>query len=97
MPLEVCLGSNLALGLYASLPDHPIQRLAEAGCIIVLGTDDPGFFDTDLAKEHNLALEAHPSLGSETISANAIAAAFCDEPTKAVLGSMLASRRPIDA
>jgi adenosine deaminase len=93
MPLEVCLGSNLALGLYASIAEHPVGRLSDAGCTIVLGTDDPGFFDTDLAKEHDLARKAHPSLGIERVSTNAIAAAFCDEPTKAVLGEMLASRQ----
>jgi adenosine deaminase len=97
MPLEVCLHSNLALGLYASIAEHPIGRLSEAGCNIVLGTDDPGFFDTDLAKEHDLALKAHPTLGIERVSANAIAAAFCDEPTKAVLGDKLARRELGDA
>jgi adenosine deaminase len=91
MPLEVCLGSNLALGLYRSVADHPIGRLADAGCTIVLGTDDPGFFGTDLAGEHALAFEANPRLGIATVSANAIAAAFCDEHMKDVLAHMLES------
>lgn len=93
MPLEVCLRSNLALGLYASIAEHPIGRLADADCTIVLGTDDPGFFDTDLAEEYDLALKAHSNLGIERVSGNAIAAAFCGEPTKAVLGDMLARRQ----
>lgn len=92
MPLEVCLGSNLALGLYRSVADHPVGRLADAGCTIVLGTDDPGFFGTDLAREHALALEADPGLGIETVSSNAIAAAFCDDRTKDVLVHMLECR-----
>lgn len=94
MPLEVCLRSNLALGLYPSIAEHPIGRLSDADCTIVLGTDDPGFFDTDLAEEYDLAFRAHPSLRIEKISSNAIAAAFCGEPTKAVLRAMLA-RRPL--
>jgi len=89
MPLEICLGSNLALGLYRSIAEHPVARMADAGCMIVLGTDDPGFFATDLAKEYALALEATPRLGIETVSANAIAAAFCDEQTKAILNRSL--------
>lgn len=89
MPLEVCLGSNLALGLYGSMPEHPIGRLAEAGCIIVLGTDDPGFFDTDLVREYALAQAVRPQLSTLMISANAIEAAFCDERTKATLAARL--------
>ncbi|HEY8604827.1 adenosine deaminase [Tsuneonella suprasediminis] len=97
MPLEVCLRSNLALSLYASLAAHPIGRLSDAGCTIVLGTDDPGFFDTDLAEEYDLALKTHPSLGIERVSGNAIAAAFCSEPTKGILRDMLARRELGDA
>ncbi|SEI54776.1 adenosine deaminase [Sphingobium sp. AP50] len=92
MPLEVCLGSNLALGLYRSIADHPVGRMVDAGCTIVLGTDDPGFFGTNLAKEHALAIAADPRLGIEAVSTNAIAAAFCDEHTKASLAHMLESR-----
>ena len=92
MPLEVCLGSNLALGLYRSVAEHPVKRLVDAGCSLVLGTDDPGFFGTDLATEYGLALEADPRLSIESVSANAIAAAFCDEPTKSSLTCMLGNR-----
>ena len=92
MPLEFCLGSNLALDLCRSVTRHPVGILADAGCTIVLGTDDPGFFDTDIAKEHALALQANPRLGFETVSANAIEAAFCDQHTKSVLAKLLESR-----
>ncbi|WP_156678024.1 adenosine deaminase [Sphingomonas profundi] len=97
MPLEVCLGSNLALGLYRSVAEHPVRRLADTGCTIVLGTDDPGFFGTNLATEYGLALEADPRLGIEKVSANAIAAAFCDEQTRATLTCMLGKRLRSDA
>lgn len=92
MPLEICLGSNLALGLYPSIAEHPVQRLTDAGCAIVLGTDDPGFFGTDLATEYGLALQADPRLRVEKVSADAIAAAFCDEQTRAALNCMLEQR-----
>lgn len=85
IPLEVCLGSNLALGLYPSINAHPIHRLARAGCSIVLGTDDPGFFETDIAREYSLAEQKGSSLTRKKISMTAINAAFCDEETKSLL------------
>lgn len=89
IPLEVCLTSNIALGLYASIEAHPIGQLAAGGCTIVLGTDDPGFFDTDLAGEYDLAVRSTSSLSHESISAAAIDAAFCDAETKGLLASRL--------
>jgi adenosine deaminase len=41
--LEICISSNLALGLYASLDDHPLPQIVAAGIAVSLGTDDPGF------------------------------------------------------
>lgn len=89
MPLEICLTSNLALGLYPSIVEHPIGRLADASIVIVLGTDDPGFFDTDVGRDYALAQTVRPQLSSRTITANAIDAAFCDERTKASLAARL--------
>jgi Adenosine deaminase len=74
---------NLALGLYPSVAKHPIRNLTEAGCAIVLGTDDPGFFNTDIRLEYERA--EHPPLTRDVISATAIEAAFCDHETKARL------------
>ena len=42
--LEVCPGSNVALGLYPDWPAHPIARLADAGVRVTVSTDDPPFF-----------------------------------------------------
>lgn len=89
MPLEVCLGSNLALGLYPSIFEHPIGRLADESVVIVLGTDDPGFFDTDLGREYALAQTVRPQLSSRVVSTSAIDAAFCDDRTKAGLAARL--------
>ncbi|WP_418336558.1 hypothetical protein [Rhizobium gallicum] len=86
IPLEVCLSSNLALGLYHSLADHPIRRVREAGCLITLGTDDPPFFETDIAGEYSKAIEALRETG-RAITYDAIGAAFCDDATKARLRS----------
>ncbi len=58
VPLEICLSSNLSLGLYTSIQEHPIRTLIDAGCSIVLGTDDPAFFATDIAQEYAMAATA---------------------------------------
>ena len=86
IPLEICLASNLALGLYSGLEEHPIACLAAAGCSIVLGTDDPTFFATSPQREYQLARAALP-LGptGSRITEQAIETAFCDDATKSRL------------
>lgn len=82
-PLEVCLTSNMALNLYPTLREHPISILHASGCVVTLGTDDPSFFDTDIAREYQTASDA---IGSEALHRQAtewsIASAFCDDVTK---------------
>jgi adenosine deaminase/aminodeoxyfutalosine deaminase len=55
IPLEVCITSNVKTGAVASLEAHPVRRLFDAGVPITLSTDDPGVFETDLAREFALA------------------------------------------
>ena len=52
VPLEVCPGSNLKLGVAPSLEAHPLRELAEAGVAFSLASDDPALFQLDLVDEY---------------------------------------------
>ncbi len=85
--LEVCPGSNIALGVYGSYAQSPIIRLRDAGVRVSLGSDDPPYFHTDIANEYRQVQKAFALSDDEmcAISRTAIEAAFCDDATKAVL------------
>jgi len=52
IPLDVCPGSNVALGVAPSIAAHPLPHLIEAGLHVTLNSDDPPMFDTTLADEY---------------------------------------------
>ena len=54
---DVCPVSNLRTKVVASIGDHPLPRLAAAGVLCTINTDDPAMFDTDLGREHVVAAE----------------------------------------
>jgi adenosine deaminase len=78
--LEVCPGSNLALGLYPDRNAHPLHRLIAADVRVTLSSDDPPFFHTSLGAEYdNAGLDAQVL---RRITRTAIEASFADDATK---------------
>ncbi|MDP5306407.1 adenosine deaminase [Paracoccus spongiarum] len=82
--LEVCPGSNIALGLFRGWSAHPIARLADAGVRVTVSTDDPPFFHTTMRREYDRLASAFGWADDEFRQMNrwAIDAAFCDEATR---------------
>jgi adenosine deaminase len=82
--LEICPGSNVALGAYPDWNSHPIDMLRRAGVKVTVSTDDPPFFHTTMRDEYlNLANTFGWDAAVFTDIAKASAnAAFCDEATR---------------
>jgi adenosine deaminase len=57
--LEVCPGSNVALGVYGADGDVPLRQLIAAGAQIALGADDPLLFGSRLNAQYDTARTAH--------------------------------------
>src|SRR5207302_4334331 len=81
--LDVCPISNLRTGAVASLEEHPLPRLVEAGVLCSISTDDPAMFDTDLTRDYDAAraLGLDPRAAFEA----GVAGALQDEELKAAL------------
>jgi adenosine deaminase len=78
--LEVCPGSNVALGLYPNRDAHPLHRLIEAGVRVTLSSDDPPFFHTTLGAEYdNAGLDA---AALRKITRTAIEVSFAEQALK---------------
>jgi aminodeoxyfutalosine deaminase len=55
IPLEVSITSNVRTGAVASLQEHPVRQLFDAGLPVILNTDDPALFECTLRGEYALA------------------------------------------
>lgn len=88
--LEVSPSSNVALGVYPSLKQHPMKKLKDAGVKVTLNSDDPPFFATTIGREYEVAADMGFSDDEiREMTQTAIEAAFVDEPTRKRLLSMV--------
>ena len=82
--LEVCPGSNVALGVYPDWHSHPIEKLRAHGVPVTVSTDDPPFFHTTLGAEYDRLAD---TFGWEDeiireVNITAAKAAFCGAATR---------------
>ena len=56
--LEVCPGSNVAIGVYAGPAEVPLRELVRHGIPVALGADDPLLFGSRLVGQYAVAREA---------------------------------------
>jgi aminodeoxyfutalosine deaminase len=87
IPLEVCPTSNIALGVYHSLAEHPLRRLVDAGALVTVNTDTPAIFGTTLTAEAELLRSAF-GLSDEAaaqVLQNAVDASFLSPAERTAL------------
>jgi adenosine deaminase len=87
IPLGICPTSNLVLKVYASLGEHPIDRLRQAGVAVSVNTDDPSLLATTLPREYAICAG---QFGWDDeilrdIAATSIRASFADDDVKRVM------------
>jgi len=85
--LEICPGSNIALGLYSDFPSHTFRQLEQAGIRVTLNSDDPPYFHTSLGHEYQVAEQhfGYSAADLNRFTRNALEVAFVDEATRSRL------------
>jgi len=80
---DVCVVSNIRLGVFPTVEGHPLPALLAAGVPCTVNTDDPSFFDVDLEREHAAA----SGLGADprALYDAGVRGALCDGETRARL------------
>jgi len=93
IPLGICPTSNLVLGVYASIEQHPVERLRAAGVRVSINTDDPALLGASLVGEYSLCRKAFnwSDLVTQVVARTSIEASFAGPDTKADLLRALAS------
>ncbi|MBL8347405.1 MAG: adenosine deaminase [Rubrivivax sp.] len=91
IPLGVCPTSNVSLGVYRWLAEHPLERLRQAGVPISINTDDPALLGTSLEREYDLcrAASAWSDDDLRAVARTSIDACFANDDVKARLRAAL--------
>jgi adenosine deaminase len=85
IPLTVCPLSNVRLRSVATLSEHPLLRMLDAGLLATVNSDDPAYFGGYVATNY---LETANALGLDAatlvqLARNSFDAAFIDATTRA--------------
>lgn len=78
--MEICPTSNVRTRAVATLDEHPLPRLVEAGLLVTINSDDPPMFGTTLNDEYAVAarLLGVGAEGLAGLARNAVSASFLD-------------------
>jgi adenosine deaminase len=89
--LEVCPGSNVALGAVPGWAAHPIEMLRRRGVTVTISTDDPPFFHTTMNREYERLADTFGYDEGEfmKIARASADAAFCDDATRSAIHDKL--------
>jgi adenosine deaminase len=87
IPLAICPGSNVALGLYPDRSAHPVEALRRAGVPVCVNTDDPALLRTTVIAEYQ---ETARVFGWDletlrSVARTSIEASFCPEDLRGEL------------
>jgi adenosine deaminase len=90
--LGICPTSNLVLGVYRSIDEHPIERLRRAGVAVSVNTDDPALLGASLEGEYALCRAAFGWSDDvvRAVAATSIDASFANADAKSRLRAALA-------
>jgi len=91
IPLEICPSSNIATRAVATLAEHPLRALRDAGVTVTINSDDPPMFGTTLNREYAIAADLLDldRAGVAELARAAVSASFADDVTRArVLGEI---------
>ena len=93
IPLGICPTSNLSLGVYPSMQEHPIERLRAAGVRVSVNTDDPALLSANLVGEYQICRRAFGWSDETTkaVARTSIESSFAPDSLKAKLLNDLAA------
>jgi adenine deaminase len=81
MPLTVCPLSNVRLCVVASMDQHPLLKLLDAGILATVNSDDPAYFGGSINCNFEAVIDALPLTRGhlKTLALNSIEASFLGE------------------
>src|SRR5882724_2616457 len=93
IPLGICPTSNVTLGVFPSLAEHPLDRLRRAGVPVSINTDDPALLGIRLEDEYASCAAAFGWNANDLrgVARTSIEASFADAATKQRLLAALAA------
>ena len=84
IPLTVCPLSNIVLGGFEKLENHPLKKMLNAGLMVSINSDDPAFFGGYIGDNYQAVADALNLSCDELITCarNSFKSSFLDESEK---------------